>query len=158
MCYKAGAFDGQRDVNMKDYLRLWAEGLPNQPSRPLSAPITVVGKRMKPLGPRSEFAKVKLTARPSDSFEVIDRVAEKNELEKLGVGWPDSAIFGLLDVLMFTKSGPLYKVAIALEEVWYHEVDSSWRAFRLAGRDAGRQIVEAIESDSHGSQMDIVPG
>jgi hypothetical protein len=142
---------------MKDYLRLWAEGLPNQPSRLLSVPITVVGERMKPFGPKSEFAKVKLTTRPSDLFDVIDRVAEKNELEKLGVGWPDPAIFGLLDVLMFTKSGPLYKVSIVLEEVWYHEVDSSWWAFRYAGRAAGRQIVEAIEDDSHGSQMDLVP-
>ena len=109
---------------MKDYLRLWAEGLPNQPSRLLSGPITVVGERMKPFGSKSEFARVKLTARPSDSFEVIDRVVEKNELEKLGVSWPDPAIFGLLDVLMFTKSGPLYKVSIVLEEVWYHDVDS----------------------------------
>lgn len=106
---------------------------------------------------RSEFAKVKLTARPSDSFEVIDRVAEKNELEKLGVGWPDSTVFGLLDVLMFTKSGPLYKVAIVLEEVWYHEVDSSWWAFRHAGRAAGRQIVEAIDDDLHGEEMKLVP-
>ena len=94
---------------MKDYLRLWAEGLPNQPSRHLSVPITVVGEPIKAFGPRGEFAKVKLIARPSDSFEVVDRVAEKNELENLGVGWPHSAVFGLLDVLMFTKSGPLYK-------------------------------------------------
>jgi len=100
---------------------------------------------------------VKLTVRPWDSFEVVDRVAEKNELEKLGVGWPDPAIFGLLDVLMFTKSGPLYKISIVLEEVWYHEVDSSWWAFRHAGRAAGRRIVEAIEEDSHGSQMALAP-
>jgi hypothetical protein len=142
----------------KDYLRNWGEELPKQPSRLLSAPITVIGERIKPLGPKSEFAKVKLTVRPSDSFEVVDHVAEKNELEKLGVGWPDSTIFGLLDVLMFTESGPLYKVSIVLEEVWYHEVDSSWSAFRQAGRAAGRRIVEAIDDDSHGSQMALVPG
>lgn len=141
----------------KDYLRHWAEELPNQPSRLLSAPITVTGERIKQLGPRAEFAKVKLTILPSGSFEVIDRVAERGELEKLGVGWPDSTIFGLLDVLMFTKSGPLYKICVVLEEVWYHEVDSSWSAFRHAGRAAGRKIVDAIEGDSHGSQMALVP-
>jgi translation elongation factor EF-G len=141
---------------MKDYLRLWAEGLPNQPSRLVSAPITVIGERIKALGPKAEFAKVQLTVRPSESFEVIDRVPEKTELEKLGVGWPDSSIFGLLDVLMFTKSGPLYKICVVLEGAWYHEVDSSRSAFRHAGRAAGRQIVEAIEDDAQGSQTALV--
>jgi len=78
---------------MKDYLSLWAEGLPNQHSRVLSAPITVLGKRIKQHGPKSEFAKVQLTVHPSDSFEVIDRIAERSELEKLGVGWPDCVHF-----------------------------------------------------------------
>jgi hypothetical protein len=71
---------------MKDYLSLWAEGLPNQQSRLLAAPITVLGERIKQLGPRGEFARVQLTVHPSESFEVIDRVVERGELEKLGVG------------------------------------------------------------------------
>jgi translation elongation factor EF-G len=142
---------------MKDYVSLWAEGLPNQHSRVLSVPITVLGKRIRQLGPRSEFAKVRLTVLPSNSFEVIDRVAERSELEKLGVGWPDCAIFGLLDVLMFTESGPLFKVCVALEEVWYHEVDSSWQAFRQAGRDAGRKIIESIGDDGYGPQALVAP-
>jgi len=142
---------------MKDYLSLWAEGLPNQHSRLLSAPITVLGKRIRQLGPRSEFAKVQLTVHPSDLLEVIDRVAERSELEKLGVGWPDCAIFGLLDALMFTESGPIYKVRVVLEQVWYHETDSSWQAFRQAGRDAGRKMLDAIGDDSYGSHVDVVP-
>lgn len=141
---------------MKDYLSLWAEGLPNQQSRLLAAPITVLGERIKQLGPRGEFARVQLTGHPSESFEVIDRVVERGELEKLGVGWPDCAIFGLLDVLMFTKFGPLYKVCVVLEKVWYHEVDSSCQAFRHAGRAAGRKIVETIANDTDGSQLDLV--
>jgi hypothetical protein len=102
---------------MKDYLSLWAEGLPNPPSRLLSVPITVLGKRIRQIGPRAEFAKVQLTVHPADSFEVIDRVAERGELEKLGVGWPDCAIFGLLDVLMFAEFGPIFNVCVILEEV-----------------------------------------
>jgi translation elongation factor EF-G len=142
---------------MKDYLSLWAEGLPNQQSRRLAAPITVLGEWIKQLGARGEFAKVELTVHPSESFEVIDRVAERSELEKLGVEWPDCAILGLLDVLMVTKSGPLYKVCVVLEKVWYHEVDSTYQAFRQAGRAAGRKIVESIEDDTDGSQLDLVP-
>ena len=142
---------------MKDYLSLWAEGLPNQRSRVLSAPVTVLGKRIRQVGPKGEFAKIQLTVHPSNLFEVIDRVAERSELEKLGVGWPDCAIFGLLDVLMFAEFGPIYKVCVVLEQVWYHEVDSSWQAFRHAGRDAGRKIVESIGDDGFDPQAVLAP-
>jgi len=57
---------------------------------------------------------------------------------------------------MFAEFGPLFKVCVVLEEVWYHEVDSSWQAFRYAGRDAGRKIIEAIGDDASGSQVDGV--
>ena len=143
---------------MKDYLSLWSGGLPNQQSRLLSAPITVLGERIKQLGARGEFARVQLTVHPSESFEVIDRVAERSELEKLGLEWPDCAIFGLLDVLMFSELGPLYKVRVVLEKVWYHDVDSTYQAFRHAGRAAGRKIVKSIEDATDGSQRDLVPG
>jgi hypothetical protein len=143
---------------MKDYLSLWAEGLANQQSRRLAAPITVLGEWIKQLGARGEFAKVELTVHPSESFEVIDRVAERSELEKLGVEWPDCAVFGLLDVLMVTKSGPLYKVCVVLEKVWYHEVESTYQAFRHAGRAAGQKIIESIGDDIEGPQLDLVPG
>jgi hypothetical protein len=76
---------------------------------------------------------------------VEDTVTERDELERLGVGWPDAIIFGLLDVLMLADSGPLYKLRVVLEKVWYHEIDSSQNAFRHAGRDAGRKIIETIE-------------
>jgi len=129
---------------MKDYLGLWAEGWLNQSSILLAAPISVIGEREKHFGPRWEFAKVQLTAHPAHAFEVVDNVAEKSDLEKLGVGWPDCAIFGLLDVLLLAEPGPWYKVRVVLEEVSYHDVDSSQQAFRHAGRDAGRKILKAI--------------
>ena len=131
---------------MKDYLRLWSDGFHEESSIVLPQPITVVGEREKHLGPKSEFARVKLTVHPSHMFEVVDNVTEKSELEKLGVGWPDCAVFGLLDVLMVAEFGPLYKVRVTLEEVWYHEVDSSWRAFRNAARDAGRKIIQSLHA------------
>ena len=128
---------------MKDYLTLWDGGPPNKNSRILAAPITVIGEHIH--GPKSEFAKVRLTVRPADTFEVVDGVTEKDELEKLGVGWPDPVIFGLLDVLMNAEPDPLKNVHVTLEQAWYHEADSSRNAFRSAGRDAGRRIIAAIE-------------
>jgi len=128
---------------MKDYLTLWAEGPPNNNSRILATPITVIGERIH--GPKSEFARVQLTVHPADTFDVVDCVAEKSELEELGVGWPDPVIFGLLDALMNAEPDPLRNVRVILERAWYHEVDSSRNAFRGAGRDAGRKIIEAID-------------
>lgn len=129
---------------LKDYLNLWAGGLPERESIQLTTPINVTGTRNKALGPRGEFAKVQLTLYPAPSFEVVDDSVERAELERLGVGWPDSFIFGLLDILMFAEPGPLYKVCTVLEAAWYHEVDSSFRAFRCAGQDAGRKVVEHL--------------
>jgi hypothetical protein len=128
---------------VKDYLAPWAEW-PKQESVLLEKPVSVLGEREGHFRSRSEFAKIRLTAHPAHAFEVADNVAERADLERLGVTWPDCVIFGLLDVLMLADPGPLYKVRIVLEEVWYHDVDSTWQAFRHAGRDAGRQIIESI--------------
>lgn len=110
----------------------------------LTRPVTVLGRRNRQFGPRGEFAKVQLTLNPAPRFEVVDKVEERAELERLGAGWPDAAIFGLLDVLMFAEPGPLHSVSVVLELVWYHEVDSSMMAFRYAGQDAGRKVVEDL--------------
>jgi hypothetical protein len=128
---------------MKNYLTLWGDGLPGRNSRILEAPITVIGERIQ--GSKSEFAKVQLTARPAKTFEVEDSVAEKCELEKLNVGWPDPFILGLLDVLMNVEPQPLTGVRVTLEQVWYHDADSSREAFRNAGRDAGRKVIASID-------------
>jgi hypothetical protein len=55
---------------------------------------------------KSEFAKVRLSVRPSNTFDVVDAVNERDELEKLSVEWPDPVVFGLLDVLTNAKRGP----------------------------------------------------
>lgn len=45
---------------------------------------------------------------------------------------------------MFAEFGSLYKIRITLNDAAYHEVDSSERAFREAGRDAGRNVIETV--------------
>jgi hypothetical protein len=129
---------------VKNYLDLWDEEWRKQQSIALPKPISVIGERDRHFGPKSEFARIRLTAYPAQDFEVEDRVTEKADLEKLNVGWPDCAIFGLLDELMLAEPSPLYKIRLVLEEAWYHEAGSSRNAFRQAGRDAGRKILESI--------------
>jgi translation elongation factor EF-G len=110
----------------------------------LAEPVNVVGEVDHHLGPRSEFAKVQLTAYPSEGFQVEDDTPQREQLDRLGIGWPDSAILGVLDVVMLREFGPLYNVRIVLEQAWYREIDSSERAFRRAGRRAGRKLIDVI--------------
>lgn len=107
----------------------------------------MTGQRERHWRERSEFASVSMMIEPAEHFEVIDRVPCSREIEALGVGWPQSVVFGLLDVLMTMESHPLYKVRVTLKDAAYHETDSTEIALREAGRDAGRKIVKQIGAD-----------
>ena len=130
-----------------NYLELWIGNLRQRNSVRLTQAITVVGHREKPFGPHSEFAKVVMTISPAEELDVVDNVPYRKELESLGVAWPQCVVFGLLDVLMFAEFGCLYKIRITLDDAVYHEIDSSERAFREAGRDAGRHVIQTVTRD-----------
>ena len=132
---------------MEDYLDLWIEGLLRRNSARLQKGLTIVGHREKHFGPRSEFARVVMTINPAEEFDVVDNVPCRKELESLGVAWPMCVVFGLLDFVMFAEFGPLYKIRITLDDAAYHDVDSSENAFREAGRDAGRNVIEVVKRD-----------
>lgn len=138
-------------------MEIWIRDLSQRESMRLPAPITVVGERKKHFAAGSdEFARVQLTVHPASHLEVEDVVPEQSELERLGVRWPESSVFGLLDVLMFADPAPLFKVRVVLEKVWYHTVGSTQNAFRNAGRDAGRKLLERIAlSHARGAEYDI---
>jgi hypothetical protein len=130
---------------MKDYLRHWADSILETRSEILAEPVTAVGEVDRHLGPRWEFAKIQLTAYPSESFQMQDATPQREELERLGIRWPDCIVFGLLDVLMLREYLPLYNLRVVLEQAWWSEVDTSENAFRRAGRDAGRKLIEAMK-------------
>jgi len=130
-----------------NYLDLSIANLRQRNSVRLTQAITVVGHREKHFGPRSQFARVVMTTSPAEELDVVDNVPCRKELEALGVAWPRCVVFGLLDILMFAEFGSLYKIRITLDDAAYHEVDSSESAFREAGRDAGRNVIETVTRD-----------
>jgi translation elongation factor EF-G len=130
---------------MTEHLTRWDEGPPDNRRRILTAPITVIAEWI--LTSKSEFARVKVTVEPADTFEVIDRVPGKEELEKLGIGWPEPVILGLMEALM--EGEPLRNFRVILNDAAYHDIDSTADAFRSAGREAGRKILEAIDQQSY---------
>jgi hypothetical protein len=123
---------------MKDFLKLWANGLITVRPLPIAGRVTVTGERDAHLGPRWEFARIRVTVEPSAGFEVVDAVKGSAEMRKFG--FPDSAIFGLLDVLMVAGAAPLSSVRVILEQAEVDPVNTSASAFREAGRNAGRKI------------------
>lgn len=127
---------------MKDYLNLWPQELLKLGSLTLKSKITVMGERDQHLGPRWEFAKVQISVEPASHFEVIDATTGSEGARQ--AGYLDWTVFGLLDVLMLAESAPLKNVRVTLEQVEHHAVDSSQMAFRQAGRDAGRKIIESL--------------
>jgi len=127
---------------MKNYPKLWADGLLASKPLPLNRRVTVIGERNQHLGPRWEFAKIEVSIEPAPSFEVVDAVEANEQLRQLG--YLDWAVLGLLDVLMVAEAAPLSGVRVTLEKAEHHEIDSSQMAFRQAGRDAGRKIIEAL--------------
>jgi len=132
---------------MNSYLDRWTASLLLPASARLTQGISVVGHRETHFEPRSEFARVVMTVNPAEEFDVVDNVACRKELEALGVAWPMCVVFGLLDVVMFAEFGPLYKMRVTLDDAAYHHIDSSENAFREAGRDAGRNVIEVAKRD-----------
>jgi hypothetical protein len=132
---------------MKDYLKLWPQGLLELTSLTLKSKVTVTGERNQHLGPRWDFAKVQVSIEPASQFEVVDAVAANEEARQ--EGYLDWAVFGLLDVLLVAESAPLKNIRITLESIETHAVDSSPMAFRHAGRDAGRKIIEHVRTRTY---------
>jgi hypothetical protein len=128
---------------LKDYLTFWASELLKRKSSTLKAAIDVTGDRDRHLGPKLEFARIRVRAEPSATFEVVNNVVSDDELRKFG--YLDWAIFGLLDVLMLAEPRPLHELRIILEDAQYSRIDSSQMAFLHAGRDAGRKIIDAFK-------------
>lgn len=131
---------------MKDYLKLWQQELVKLTSLKLKSRVTIIGERNKHLGPRWEFARIQITIEPAPNLEVID-LCPDNEEARLE-GFLDWVVFGLLDVVMLTESAPLKDIRIILEKAEIDAVNSSCMAFRHAGRDAGRKLLQVVKNNA----------
>ena len=126
---------------MDDIIQRWAADLPAY-ARTIPTPMTVTGVCDKPSDPPWK-AEASATLEPSERFEVIDQVAPSDDLKS--VKFPESFVFGLLDALVTCPGRPILKVKITLTRAVYDPIESTVLAFRVAGKDAGRQVCAAVE-------------
>jgi len=113
----------------------------------LKQSVEVDGTRDQHLGGRWETARIRITAKPHDCFLVTTDMLI-NELELVKYGYLDWAIMGLLDILLVSEAYPLRNVHIKFLEADIHPVNASQMAFRQAGRDAARKLLQVVKNNA----------
>jgi translation elongation factor EF-G len=123
----------------------WSEDVLRRRGMTLTAAVRVCGLRDKHLGPRWDYARVVFLVEPAQEFKVVlgARVPDGFDSEYL-----ESALLGFLDIAMTAEPFPLKLICITVEEAELHEVDSNIMAFRHAGRDAGRKLLQQLMAES----------
>jgi hypothetical protein len=131
---------------MKNYLKLWTDNILERKSFQLQSGLEVVGERKAHLGARCEIATIRLTVTPAENFQVyFSEVSNYDEVVENG--YLDAAVFGILDVLLVGANYPLTEIAIIFRTFEIDPIESNVPAFRQAGRDAGRKILEGMREN-----------
>ena len=126
-----------------DYIRRWFDSLfvfNRDYDRAISPPVSAVGNFNKNLGGMFVRATIELTVYDSETFEVAEACEVASEEERTFL---EAGIFGFLDIVLLTYYFPKEKIRITVNRIEVHPVGSNRWAFREAGKDAGRQIVDA---------------
>lgn len=99
---------------------------------------TVEEKFVKAYGPRGAFAWVRLKGEPAQAFGFRSLAAWPEQSEK----YDEAVVDGILDELLASGLGQVTtKVLFTLEEIRWHDVDSSRQAFYSAARGAVQKIL-----------------
>jgi hypothetical protein len=129
-----------------NYLEKWAQSIIRRTSNTLKAPVEIEAVRDAHLGPRWEYAKVRLRIEPAETFEVRSEVEIMDDTVRQT--YLDATIFGLLDVLLVAEASPLIRISVCVTALEQHEIDSTPMAFRMAGREAGRKLLQAAREQA----------
>lgn len=127
-----------------NYLTMWTMNVLSRQSHKISKSIYVEGVRDVYTGGRLDKAKVGFLIEPSGEFVVSINVDSPYLSVLQQYNMLDAGIFGLLDILLVGSDYPLTKIKLTLNKIDYDPVASSQMAFRLAGRDAGRKVIDMI--------------
>ncbi|GHT96975.1 hypothetical protein AGMMS49545_23480 [Betaproteobacteria bacterium] len=123
-----------------EIIKQWQDGLLKRPTFRFPKVVVASGERVAHLGPRCDFARVRLRFEPADEFSVslkgVVISAEEAISDPESSEFAQAAILGALDELVMFSKHPTLNVHVILEQMEIHSIDSNAHAFRLAGRDA----------------------
>jgi len=125
-----------------NHFEKWLTDLAQRQTMLLPKAVRVAGVRDKILGPRSDYAKIDVLCEPADSLEIKFDLPNLQEAQQHG--YLDWAVMGMLDVLMTENTYPLRNVRLTIKGADIDSIKSNQMAFRHAGRNAARNLFEAI--------------
>ncbi len=125
------------------YVEGWFESLLRASPRSIPTAMRVTGQCDQHLGPRLRFARVTISVRPGDRFDVQIAIPPALQDTLQEHQYLDYFVFGFLDVMLTSAEQPATLLSLTITDVDYDPINSSQIAFRLAGRDAGRHVIAA---------------
>lgn len=126
---------------MNSVLDSWLSDVRARPAIRFPRAVVADGERAAHLGPRNEFAKVRVKFEPADAFE-CSMGGVPGDADS--VAFAEAAVLGVLDALITSAPYPVLKVRVVIEKIEVDPIDSSEQAFRLAGRDAALKALGVI--------------
>jgi hypothetical protein len=137
--------DGKRTktiwrVTMYHYSH-WLKSFENLPPVGVQNTHHVEGLCKKAMGGRFLFAKVGMVFSPSNEliFDVSIPEALKQRCQQ--ENWLDAINCGVLDIMLALSATPITLFKCVIDNIEFHEIDSSQQAFRLAARYAAEDFI-----------------
>src|SRR5262245_23832289 len=132
----------QMMVDIMNYYRQWLDDIASRPSVTWKWARSARGECRRHTGPSIWFAGVQLELTPSDEFVVDDKLESKVREYAQKTGWYDQIVFGVYDVLMIQTITPFRNFKLSILAIDFNHIESNAIAFRLAGRDAAKKLIE----------------
>ncbi len=130
-----------------DYVQQWVTDLTSHSSyNPLKTEQESWGEIDRHPSPRIMRAKVKIAIAPSPELEIIDRLAQGKSTLLKDAECFDQIVFGVLDIMMTALPSPIRTFKLTILDADYDETHSSPMAFRLAAREAAKNILIGDET------------
>jgi len=128
-------------------LQDWFDDRLAVPSAQIPQTVSVSVTHDKHLGPMWERAGLVLEVAPASQFVVEVAIAEPSEEAR---EFAKAAVLGFLDVAMVSTPFPMRDVRLRVVELHVDPVASNQMAFREAGRQAAREVIERLGAGAAG--------
>jgi hypothetical protein len=109
--------------------------------RRLRVPASATDTFRRNVGPRSLFGQVTLSAVPASEFSYSSRVTWPAG-EQVQI-YEDCVLDGILDVLLVQQAEPVLGIAVTLEEIAWHEIESCAFGYRMAAQQTMKLVLGA---------------
>ena len=124
------------------YVEGWKDSILNTHHLSIASEVSTTGEINQPLGGRWRVAKIEVLVEPAPSFCVSCEMEEPLTRQMEREGFLEHAVYGMIDILATAQLSPVLRLRIRFVGAAIHPVESTPVAFRLAGRDAARRILD----------------